>query len=601
MDELTLSQGIFNYKLIHHTIVQKNVFEQSCTLTPAERATLRSRIVPRNGELTILPLKTQAAIGKWITSAYERAGNSFKRPRAIACLFQPTEKVTYYYTKKDQSDNKKVFEKILKCSWINFKQVKVLPEVEPDSPIILPNGTLAQDQAIDTIPPTQISEIIELLKYEGERARGTVLFQFGVDGLDQFVHPAIKILASHLFSIRIASPGFGLNYSHPYCQAVFLRPFTNGMLSRLSEDDLLKELKPWKDKCVVIGNELSPSVVNVMSMLDIPRVPNVSSQSGSEISLYSRLLGHKLIARYYTYLDHSTVRELLSVDDEERLRKNMAGLLFCSRALIPNPEPIVRLDTLNDYEFGVVPTVNPYPLHTAGADLLKSWVDAVSDPKASRTPVILIVCAPKGSMKSTLTKRMVDYFTSNVKGQEALRFGRVDSDAWGKWLANPKLFSTWVEFDSFQNNDTLKSQIEIDMELLLEQNKVSDINSVERDVMEGLQADFCVYMQGMLVNQENGLEKFVNLLLQIPDLPRAVIWEVHTHSEIGLLPPTHFICNLMPSWNTAYAVQSRPRPTSSPMVQLALHYLYKSVSQYMIYMNLHLGDCARSIGYVPGI
>lgn len=599
MDELTLSQGIFNYQLANFGICQKEKLDKTATLTPADRASFKSKLIPRNGEIDIIPLKTQASIGKWIQNQYTRAGDSFRRPRSIASVFQSTDKISYYYTKKDYSENKTIYDKLKACDWINFQQVKVLPCCDPKVPIILPNGNLDPLNTLDIVPVDKISEIISLLKDIRKNSRGIILFQLGVDGLDSFIHPAIKIIASHMTSIRIASPGFGLNYEHPYSQAVFLRPFTNGMLSRLSELDLIKQLTPWKGKCIVLGNELSPLVAKVMGILEIARLPMLATQEGCEISIYSMLYGHRLQARYFTYLKSDRIKMLLAEKNDDQLRKNLAQILFCSRALIPNPQPIVRLDDLDSYEYGVIPTCNPYPLHTTGFGLLKSWADDVISPEIIRSPVILIICAPKGSMKSTLTKRMVDYFTGKLDVTSPIRYGRVDSDAWGKWIANPKIFSTWAEFNSFQDNDLLKSQIEIDMEHLLEIHNITSLDHLERDMLGALQADFSIYLQNILTNPDNGMEKFVSMLLQLPDLPRGLFWEVHTHAEIGLIPPTHHICNLMPSWNTAYACVSRFRPNSTPVVQLALHGLYKTASQFGIYTNIHLAEIAKSIDYFP--
>ncbi|AKZ17738.1 nonstructural protein NSP8, partial [Grapevine Cabernet Sauvignon reovirus] len=522
------------------------------------------------------------------------------RPGAIASLFQSKNKVSYFYTKKDYADKKKVFDKLKECDWINAQQVKAIQEVDPKVPILLPNGTMDPGNGIDIVSPTKLAELLDILAEERKVSRGIILFQFGVDGLDQFVHPAIKAIASHMMSIRIASPGFGLNHSHPYCQAVFLRPFTNSMLSRLPENDLIKELRPWQGKCIVLGNELSPTVIKVMGALNIERLPTKVAQEGTEVSIYSKLHGHNLIARYFSYLQKDIISRLLAEEDEDKLRKNVADILFTSRAIVPNPEPVLRLDDLSTYEYGVMPTVNPFPLHTTTAGLFQSWSDAVYDPSASITPVLLIVQGPKGGMKSTLTKRLVDYFTSQVPVGSDIRYGRVDSDAWGKWVANPRIFSTWVEFDSFQNNEVLKSQVEIDIEHILQVHNITDINTRELDLLSEVQSDFSMYLQTILTNENNGLEKLVAMLLQLPDLPRAIFWEVHTHAEIGLLPPTHYICNVMPCWNTAYAVTSRPRPTSSPLAQFALHGLYKSLSPFMIYMNIHLGECARAIGFCPG-
>nr|WIL96143.1 P8 protein [Carrot reovirus 1] len=599
MDELTLSQGIFNYQLAHFGICQKTTIDKTFTLSPVDRASFRTKLIPRNGEINVIPLKIQATVGKWIINQYTRAGNSFKRPRSIASLFQSVDKVSYYYTKKDYTDNKSMYDKVKVCDWINFQQVKTLPCCDAKVPILLPNHTLDDGASLDVVPIDKMVEIIALLKDEKKHSRGLILFQLGVDGLDQFVHPAIKIIASHMLSVRIASPGFGLNYDHPYSKAVFLRPFTNGMLSRLSEADLTNQLTPWKGKCIVLGNELSPIVTKVMGYLEIPRLPTLTSQDGTEISIYSTLIGHRLQARYFTFLKAEIVRMLLSEKDDAKLRKNVAEILFCSRALIPNPEPIVRLDELDSYEYGIVPTVNPYPLYTTALGVIKSWCDDVQSENLVRSPVLLIICAPKGSMKSALTKKMVDYFTGKLDVASPIRYGRVDSDAWGKWMANPKIFSSWAEFNAFQDNDLLKSQIEMDMEHFLKLHNITDINCLERSMLGDLQADFSIYLQNILTNQENGLEKFVHMLLQLPDLPRALLWEIHAHAEIGLLPPTHYICNLMPSWNTAYAVVSRPRITSTPLAQLALHGLYKTLSRFGIYTNVHLSECARLIDFCP--
>lgn len=257
---------------------------------------------------------------------------------------------------------------------------------------------------------------------------------------------------------------------------------------------------------------------------------------------------------------------------------------------------------LEDYE--ILYKSSPWLITPSDSHINSSWF--FSDPIKQVASVpktmpgvhgVSILLGTKGSMKSFVTKRYVKFMAPHYH-QLGLSVGRVDSDAYGKWVqASFPTFSSWSTFDSFQNDDEKFSVIELNLESQLKIFNVGSMSDIPHESTFKLVFEwFKLYFYNLITDSDYGLAKFSKMVQSIPDVPKFLIWESHVEPEIGMLPPTRYIAKILPPYDPFYAVSGRKRSTSNETQQW-LYSLYNELSSVIVYRPIQIWEIMSYLAY----
>nr|APG79199.1 hypothetical protein 3 [Hubei reo-like virus 6] len=196
----------------------------------------------------------------------------------------------------------------------------------------------------------------------------------------------------------------------------------------------------------------------------------------------------------------------------------------------------------------------------------------------------------------------INYDTLVRRRMNGVLVGKIDSDAYGKWLnikpEDRNIITTWSEFDGFQRQEypgcnlieNLATKIFKDV---IEQHtregldlayNITNINEYISDInnyyvlSSSVKAMFFLQFNAAITKlmgsqSDNSYNAFIQWVQSLRDLPKLLFVELHSQNEIALLAAQVSYTLCVP-YDTHYAVAIRNRDTSSVVVQLLLSEFY---------------------------
>ncbi|AEC32492.1 P6 gene product [Spissistilus festinus reovirus] len=434
---------------------------------------------------------------------------------------------------------------------------------------------------------------LAMLRQKGYHMHLIHVTNVGVYG--HYVKPAIFALANVLPSISITTPHLGLDWNAYYVRSTWFRPIVHLGMS-------FKELKIIIDsgKPVILqGPGFTTEQREYAKSRGIREVP--SRHSWTEISLVHRTVS-KLSVYLVSYLPEQVVLSIA------RGPNPLRDLLMSSFSLAVLGQSVICDFNIDSYNLTTSPTGLSYETRSAGVEHVERWFNSLGVP-VTQPGETLVVIGNKGSMKSSMTKFIVSQHNSveQSAGIYRSRLGRVDSDSYGKWLnSEVTSFASWAEFQAFQDDDTQKSYFEefVDHYLVTWRAIYKDnellreplYSKVLREFINMMSVDCSVLLNGK--DNKMSYAAFVNAILSIPNVPKGLIWEVHYYEEVARVKSIHIV-QLHPPYATRPCVLSRPRATSSPLVEILLHDAYDALSEGTNYPAIRLYEMSRFFNF-PG-
>ncbi|AWX66226.1 nonstructural protein [Chiqui virus] len=188
----------------------------------------------------------------------------------------------------------------------------------------------------------------------------------------------------------------------------------------------------------------------------------------------------------------------------------------------------------------------------------------------------IIIIADKGSGKTTCTKYLLQQLRDTSPSSKT--WGRVDSDAFGKWLSKRRsmgmrstdiLLSNWQELDALQNDESIPTYFAHEMEQMLLSAGMVEYGFDPLSELRILD-EFRPIIYTIINDEEEGLAAFYNELDKFEDLPIGLMLESHTDVEISKMFGTGHIVTLDAPYNAEAAVADRKRSKISINVELML-------------------------------
>lgn len=627
MDTLTLTHGNFHDKFIKYFLIQNQNYSRKITLDRGSTIIGKQIQTARNARVTsVIHPEVQALIGQWIIKIWTRNGNTFKKPQSLVDFIQGVGIINYIFN-HDQSNEYKYFKQHLQSKYVNFKILEKRGsklESTPNIPTILASEHVKADEELEIITPDEFKALFEMCRKDfiDGGTKGAVLFELGIQGLENDVHQAIVSLSQHMSRMRITSPGLGLDHTHPYVSAMFLRPLPNVYLNGLTMDRIKTEFLNNKGKIALVGTSFAKEIVAIANSLKIPIVKGHSEDEGTIIRL--QYLDSPYVIDFYSYLksevfEYATKHRFAHENDPKAFLRVLAPTFY---PVAPCPQPILTSYDSQLYKISFQPSVRPYTPGFMAEFILTGWLQEIYAANVKDSfPIILGVIGSKGGLKSTVTKILVDCLSAQCSDQ-TIRFGRVDSDAYGKWVKMLKdggsgsVLRTWEDFDRFQNDKSYPSYIEEMVQNYLKEDEgvkdaikkatpeafaLSEWLAVNSHIILG---KFSYELPALMNDKTIGYKAFVTYVMSLDDVPVGLIWEAHCSFEVAFLPPTTHIFTLVPPYDSATAVRARGRSNNdtdlvASQAEIVLHGLYTRLCAGNVYTRIPVSEVCCALRWDP--
>lgn len=430
----------------------------------------------------------------------------------------------------------------------------------------------------DNGPVANITTILTLeeVMFLSQFAKGKsafVLYMFNGSRFSRYVHPVYNILAQSVPTITLSNViDSVINIDHPYYKLRYRKTIAY-------QDFILHEPTHRKLDIVIIaqGNERKADIERYRSK-------GWKIAQTAQKAFFWTLAGLTYGGRQIYFITKVSPSMYEAACVEYNLYKSVRGFgihpnffLLLNSIREISIKPIVSQLTRSRVTF----VTNRIPVtvseRTLGEFSMINWVEEVVkiiQKKVNHKHSFLTLVADKASGKTTCTKYLTMKLNSMAPG--STNWGRVDSDAYGKWITlkkrgsmNVNIFNSWLDLITLQDNDTIPSMFAVEMKALLVANSLQMYGIDPRKEIE-VQEKFRLIAFRYITDTDLGLETFYDEILNQPDAPIGIILETHTNFELSKMPGTSYIVTLDCPYDTEAAVAERLRSESDIMTELML-------------------------------
>jgi len=620
MDTITLTHGAFRNKFLDYSLIQKTNPMKTCNLNNKIRLEGPKLTLSKNAKISVVHPQVQYLIGKWIIKVYERNGNAFKKPMTLVHLLQSLGRIEYVFPESMKTKYSE-FSKKWKSSQLEIKLQNKVDVRSDESRVLLASRKVVSEVELECVEPDELEELIENCfgtSYDIS-TKGLILFELGIQGLEDHIHPAIALLSLHMSRVRISTVGLGLDYNHPYVNAMFMRPLPNLYFYGMSVDDIRKEFINKKGNIVLLGCDFAPSICSLARQYGIEVVRSEVKKEGSLVIIQ----GREKVCEYhfFSYLPKNVLEvalyQIFDTNNENTKRGFITTLLPTFIAIYPCPQPEMEHCDGSKYNIGISSTTRPFTPNNDATFMLTRWLSDVINDRDGRSTILGVV-GRKGGLKSTVTKILIEKMNLKFGDKVENGFGRVDSDAYGKWVMEQKSSSqtgsisksrTWAEFDRAQNSPNGVPYFEEFVSKILKgakgdilKDKQYELQFLRENSVEIQEAFSSEFLQ-CLNDDVCGYSHFSSFIMSLDDLPQGLIWELHCSIEVAFMPATIHIFTIFPCYSTGPAVRARNRTSLgneySPLADVILHDMYARLCAGNVYTRIRVADICQAVGYDP--
>nr|AEC32907.1 non-structural protein [Rice ragged stunt virus] len=583
MDELTLSIGGSPGKLAGTQLLYKQKIDKEIRLSPTDLLfssnTVDHKLRNKRTTIALLSREVQARLGKWMISFADQKGTAADFGLQLAKWVQASTQLHYYVHPADMSALRAADQSLIRqlprvtvevCKTKKVSQTDPIEHKYQSRPGMIEGGV--------TITPRQAVTLEEIYPLASRSEKGVIMFMLSQAHLEHLIHPVIKQVSNYFTCVKVGTSGFSLNYNHPYIRAMFLEPITACDVVELPLQALHARFSAGKGHLYLCGDGHAPRTLTCAQMFDIPHVHDFTMPSVTVVSFYAPEQ-HIAIARYASWYEKDTICRLLQSTLPDV--KSWYGCVLCHiQSSLPSGQ------TLTGKHFSrckVVVSVSAERSRLLSDGLPKwaEWVDNVLSDRIAK-PACLILIGPKASSKSFVTRQLVAKLNASSLSVEGDNFGRVDSDAFGKWVtmmvSNSTLPTSWAQFDLMQNDKEIASYVDIRFNDICVKHGFCELDDLRTKNAGVLQGEFARSFIEIIKDPSCGLRAFFSWLFSLYGLPRGLMLESHTNVEIAEYPPTTCILQLLPNYDVMSVLLERDaRKGISKLAEMQMEEYYNGL------------------------
>ncbi|UCZ39223.1 non-structural protein 7 [Taro reovirus 1] len=601
MDELALSVGInarsidggviwFREQSKNEIILKKN----ECLIEPIQSKRKRS------GQRTVIPVlsrERQARLGEWISSFYSRRTKGLGHGPRIAKWLESMVAVNFYVHPDDwklvDANTIKLLQDSPGIVTETVKRKAVNKQVKPENALQSRDGIL---EGALTVGVQEVINLYSILPQLGTTNFRLIIFMLSQVWLDPIIRPEIKEVAQFMTRVKVGTSGFQIDYTHPYVKAMYLEPFSAHELIDQPLPAVESLLRNKAGDIVIFGHGLPDRIRRMAELLKIEILDHEFIKTCTVITIFEKHQRSKIHAKYISWFPFERVVSL--VKGGLTAAEKLTWLSAIGYPLFPSLHPRLGIDIFERSGVNITSSVEKCKFTSDGAGKYLEWVGNVAL-ESTAPPICLILIGQKAGLKTFTTKRVVEALSASEGYGSS--YGRVDSDAFGKWLTyttlGNRLPSSWMEFDTFQNDECIISALEFEINLWCDQEGVTELHDCFSHKASNVVGSFAKRYVEIISDKVTGLSVFFQWLLELPGIPKALILEAHTNVEIAFYPPTTSIITLFAPYDVSQALLSRPnRPGISKIGELILQSYYRDLAPEHPYRGVYPCELLRLSG-----